>query len=141
MYSGLDIARYIIDKCYNSGKPITNLQLQKILYFVQGEYYKKTGNFLIDDDFLAWQYGPVLGDVYHEYSWYCSSRIYEEHNVDIPEDVCKIIDPVIKKRRNQTAGKLVSESHKDGGAWEKYYDGFKSTVIPKRAIAKEFGVE
>ena len=38
MYSALDLSRYIVSKCISDGHPITNLQLQKILYFIQRDY-------------------------------------------------------------------------------------------------------
>ena len=37
IYHANDIANYIISKCENDGAPISNLQLQKILYYVQRE--------------------------------------------------------------------------------------------------------
>ncbi len=135
---GLDVARYIVDKCYRNDKPITNLHLQKILYFVQGEYYRKTGELLIDDDFLAWQYGPVIQEVYDEYSWHYSSRIYETYDLDIDEEITEVIDPIIEAKRRKTAGALVNESHKPGGAWDQVYDEDKKTVIPKELIRKDF---
>lgn len=36
MYDALTIAMYIIDKCFKEGEPVTNLRLQKLLYFIQG---------------------------------------------------------------------------------------------------------
>lgn len=135
---GLDIAKYIVDKCYREGKPVTNLHLQKILYFVQGEYYRQTKKFLIEDDFLAWQYGPVLREVYDEYSWYYSSRIYESYSIEIPEDIRSIIDPIIEEKRNKPAGALVNETHKLGSAWSKCYDKNKKTVIPRDLIKADF---
>ena len=35
MYSALDVSKYIVSKCTRDGHPISNLQLQKILYYVQ----------------------------------------------------------------------------------------------------------
>ena len=37
MYSALSMAKYIIDKCTKDKYPISNLQLQKILYYIQRE--------------------------------------------------------------------------------------------------------
>lgn len=34
MYTALDMAKYIIDKCTKDRSPISNLQLQKILYYI-----------------------------------------------------------------------------------------------------------
>ena len=41
MYSALTIAKYIIDKCTEENSPISNLQLQKILYYIQSEFNKE----------------------------------------------------------------------------------------------------
>ena len=43
-YDVLDIARYIINKCNEKGIIISNLKLQKLLYFVQGYMLALTGN-------------------------------------------------------------------------------------------------
>ena len=40
-YSALDLAKYILQKCIDDSRPISNLQLQKILYYVQGEFLKE----------------------------------------------------------------------------------------------------
>lgn len=139
MMKGLDVAKYIVDKCCKEGKAITNLHLQKILYFVQGEYFHQTGKFLIEDDFLAWKYGPVLNDVYEEYRWYYSARIYETHDeIEISQYDRDIIDPVIEEKRSKTVGKLIAESHKTNGAWDRCYNGDKNTIISKMDIKKDF---
>ena len=66
MYSAMDIARYIVDKCTNDGCPISNLQLQKILYFIQRDYLKKDSQ-AYSEEIQAWQFGPVVPDVYYRY--------------------------------------------------------------------------
>ena len=38
MYSAIDVARYIIAHCNRNGQTISNLKLQKILYFIQAEF-------------------------------------------------------------------------------------------------------
>ena len=37
-YNAIDLARYIISKCSKEQCPISNLQLQKILYYIQVEW-------------------------------------------------------------------------------------------------------
>ena len=44
MYSALDIAKYIIDYSYDRNNSVSNLRLQKILYFVQAEFLVATGH-------------------------------------------------------------------------------------------------
>ena len=36
IYSALNIAKYVVTFCFKRGNPISNLQLQKILYYIQG---------------------------------------------------------------------------------------------------------
>ena len=56
MYNVKDIAKYIISYSYEQNKPVSNLKLQKLLYFVQGESYKMTGEPMFEADMEAWQF-------------------------------------------------------------------------------------
>lgn len=52
------------------GDGLTNLKLQKLLYYTQGSFLAITGQRLFYDDIVAWQYGPVVPSVYREYKKY-----------------------------------------------------------------------
>ena len=67
MLSALDLSKYIITKCMNYRKPISNLQLQKILYYIQVEFLKTKGVPAFSDEIEAWQFGPVVRAVYQQY--------------------------------------------------------------------------
>lgn len=59
----LELAAYVVNKCVNDPSlSITNLQLQKIMYFLQIRSLK--GNpckpIVDDETFEAWKFGPVL---------------------------------------------------------------------------------
>lgn len=62
-YSALDVAKYIINKCTIEHDAISNLQLQKILYYIQ-KWFLQNGLVAFDDDFEAWSFGPVVLSVY-----------------------------------------------------------------------------
>ena len=115
MYSAINIAKYIINKCIELNRPISNLQLQKILYYVQGEYIKlNNGKILFDDDIMAWKYGPVVPTVYYEFNQYSSSDIdTEQENEVIENHVKNIIDPVIINKSMLSAWKLVEDTHNE----------------------------
>ena len=53
-------------------KPITNRQLQTILYYIQIQYYKEKRIFLFNEDFEAWQSGPTIPLVYYRF---CSNGV------------------------------------------------------------------
>lgn len=66
-YVALAVAKYIL-----SLQPMTNLRLQKTLYFIQVAFLLTRERGIFDDEIEAWQYGPVVPSVYNEYKY--SSR-------------------------------------------------------------------
>ena len=46
---------------------ISNLKLQKLLYYAQGSFLAVKDKPLFTDDIVAWQHGPVVEKIYHEY--------------------------------------------------------------------------
>lgn len=66
--SALDVAKYILCIAQNNGDTITNLKLQKLLYYAQAWYLVNNDNQkLFEDSICAWQYGPVVQAVYDKY--------------------------------------------------------------------------
>jgi uncharacterized phage-associated protein len=57
---------------------ITNLKLQKILYFAQAYYLAKLDKPLFENPILAWEYGPVVSEVYRKYKSNGSNAIISE---------------------------------------------------------------
>lgn len=77
MYNVLDISRFIINYCNSKDYNLSNLKLQKILYFIQVYYLTKTkaGEPCFNDRIEAWDFGPVVPVVYHEYKRFGSTNI------------------------------------------------------------------
>lgn len=129
-YTALEIAKYVINKCIDWNKPISNLQLQKLLYYIQGEYINKTnGKFLFNDKIIAWAYGPSIPDVYYKYNNYASSDInmYQEP-IYLSKDICDIIDHVIKEKSRLSAWSLVESTHLEN-PWINTYEKNEDCVI------------
>ena len=57
MIDVLDLALYIVNKCVNEGCLVTNLQLQKVLYYIQVEFLQKKGVLIFEDSIEAWKFG------------------------------------------------------------------------------------
>ena len=112
MYSAHDVAVYIINWCNEHRISISNLKLQKLLYFVQGEASARSPHRLIDDDFYAWQLGPVVPNVYSDYAMYSSSHIPRQIvKREIAEDEKSIVDMALVKYANYSPWALVEKSH------------------------------
>ncbi|MBS6025853.1 MAG: DUF4065 domain-containing protein [Paeniclostridium sordellii] len=130
MFKAIDIANYIINKCIDLGRPITNLQLQKILYYVQGEFIKQTGGKeLFYNEISAWQYGPVVPDVYFEFNTYSASDLNTKIDTsELPKAIKRIIDPVIEEKSLLSAWKLVEYTHREKPWLESYVEGQKNII-------------
>lgn len=110
IYDALDIAKYIVGKCTVEKCPITNLQLQKILYFLQKKHLIEYGNRLFRDDIQAWQFGPVVPEVYYQFCGFGSGAITMEYTVNnIEPDDIKLIEPIVEDKREKNPWDLVSE--------------------------------
>lgn len=117
-YKAIDIARYVVDRCCEHGNPISNLQLQKILYFLWIDYYADTSENLFNDHIFAWSLGPVVPEVYNEFKHYGASRIWEEYNIELTARDKRIIDRSVDRNAKYSAYDLVNRSHRKGGAWD-----------------------
>ena len=138
MYSAYFIAQYIINWCNENSIRITNLKLQKLLYFLQGEYVKQTGSQLIKEDFYAWQLGPVIPEVYNAFSMYSSSTIpVQKVILEIEAQVSQYINVILVKYAKRSTWDLVELSHRQD-PWKYNYQIFgDKAIIPFKSI-KDF---
>ena len=70
MARAMDVADEIITVASKQGSPVSNLMLQKVMYFLNALSLVDQGKPLINDGqhFEKWDYGPVIHSVYTEYS-------------------------------------------------------------------------
>jgi len=138
-YGALEVARYIITVCFNSGKPVSNLKLQKMLYFLWVEFYKMTGRMLFRDNICAWQLGPVVPEVYYEYCSHAGRPICGLYSTMIGTEDAQAIDSVISKYIDIPANVLVDRTHASGTAWDIVYQNGAGNrkVIPFDLIIKK----
>ncbi len=79
----LDISKAIISLYPPELEVISNLKLQKLLYYAQGFNLAVFNEPLYDEKIIAWQYGPVVKIVYAQYKDNGSSGIELENKVSI----------------------------------------------------------
>lgn len=135
MYSALNIAKYIIDKCTKDRYPISNLQLQKILYYIQREFLRQGTN-AFPEEIEAWQFGPVVPEVYKQYCGFGALPIRMKYSVELKLNDANIINFIIEKKRKLKPWDLVSDTHSSGKAWDLIFrDGLGDhQIIPKELI-------
>lgn len=142
-YSGTasDVAQCIIQSRQAINKPPSHLALQKLLYFIQRDWMHEAGGPLFNEDFEAWQFGPVIPKIYKAYQLYGSSPIwaYYEYPANLPPNVQEFIKQKVVAYKDLSPWELVNATHKFGTAWSAVWaDGSgKGNVIPKSSIMKE----
>lgn len=135
MYPVLSIAKYIIDKCTKDRYPISNLQLQKILYYIQREFLQQ-GAMAFQEDIEAWQFGPVVPEVYKQYCGFGALPIRMKYEIAIQPNDKNIIDSIVEKKRILNPWDMVSDTHSSGKAWDLIYrNGLGNhQIIPQELI-------
>ena len=142
MYSAVELAKYIVRRCLDEGCPVSNLQLQKIMYFIQRDFLQKEDRSAFREDIEAWRFGPVVPKVYY---LFCGSGAMPIHIVSpvvdvITNDDIKMIDIIVEDKRSKDPWDLVEETHKKNGPWDLTYQngkGFRQII--SRDIIKKHG--
>lgn len=140
MYPALVVADYIIQ--YGSIKRIgiSNLKLQKLLYFVQAEFLVERNEPCFPEEIEAWDFGPVVPKVYRKYKIYGSSNIpcIRRHNDGYiaPKDK-KIISEMVEEAGKYSASQLVDITHHQT-PWIAAYSHYSNNVISTNSIKKYF---
>lgn len=95
---------------------ITPLKLQKLLYYVQGLSLQVFGKKAFPEKIKAWNYGPVVEEVYHEYKGNRSKELeieIENCNDHVSSGLWKIIDEVIVSYGRIEATNLIDFTHEE----------------------------
>lgn len=136
MYKAMELSTYIVSKCIKEDCPISNLQLQKILYYIQKAFLDR-GDRAFSDNIEAWQFGPVVPNVYDHYCGYGAMPIsFSSIKYDVAKEDKQLIDSIVESKRVLAPWDLVEETHKKGGAWDKTYKNGSGSheVIPTDLI-------
>lgn len=119
------VAQYVVNYYIEAEAPITNLKLQKILYLVWVAHYKKTGEYLFDDEFVASPLGPIIPSVYYEYCAYGADMIFRHVSVEIPWAEAYELDGYLVDYEWMSENDLIELATPKGGAWDTVYQGDK----------------
>lgn len=109
-----------------AGDGISNLKLQKLLYYAQGFTLAATDMPLFDNAIEAWQHGPVVAEIYHKYSMFGSSNISMPIGIDLTSisenaDIKEMLNEVYNVYGQFSAWKLRDMTHEERPWRETYY--------------------
>ncbi len=137
--SALDIAKYVVTFCFRKGNPISNLQLQKILYYIQGYSFALRDEEAFGEEILAWQYGPGIKEVYNFFSMYAAMPIENAFRIELEDKKFeKMIQVIALDKMVRPVWKLVEQTHSEA-PWKYTTELFGiGSVIPKEYIRRYF---
>ncbi|MFH1934297.1 MAG: type II toxin-antitoxin system antitoxin SocA domain-containing protein [Pseudomonadota bacterium] len=83
----LEVAKYILVKANFDGESITNLKMQKLLYYAQAWYLVNYSQPLFDEQIKAWKFGPIIESIYHHFKRFRYSPIQFLNKENIEEKI------------------------------------------------------
>ncbi|MEY8252372.1 MAG: DUF4065 domain-containing protein, partial [Colwellia sp.] len=125
MTSSNDVAQYFIWRCNSENISISNLKLQKLLYYAQGFHLAISDIALFRDRISAWDHGPVQKECYYRYR--------NNGSQNIPSTLAAANDDVFSKEELNTLN-LVFETQAHKQAWELRKQSHKEPTWLKYSI-------
>jgi uncharacterized phage-associated protein len=112
-----EVADYFLSQADpEAGDSISNLVLQKLVYYAQGFSLALFGNPLFPEAIYKWQHGPVVPELYSKYKQYGSGPIPAPEGVELdkfPAEVRELLDEVYAECGQYSAWKLRDMTHSE----------------------------
>jgi uncharacterized phage-associated protein len=115
MIQAKNIAEYFLFQGKDSDY-ITNLKLQKLVYYAQGFYLAIYNKPLFQERIEAWTHGPVIPDLYHSYKRYGSQPLPRPVDVDFSffdENTIELLNEIYKTFGSFSAWALRNLTHRE----------------------------
>lgn len=142
-FTALDIANFYIQLVNNIPDDyIDNLKINKLLYFVQGHSLSFFGKPFFRDVIQAWEYGPVVPNVYQAFKC-CGGGPIAHSAADFDEDVLsgeemEFLIAIYKRYGCYTGIALKEMTHRIGTPWHKVYKAGQNKEIPLDMMKEYF---
>jgi uncharacterized phage-associated protein len=150
MYPASTIAYAFVKKGMDEGNPISQMKLQKMVYFAHGIHLAIHQKPLIKDAVQVWKFGPVIPSLYQAFKLYGSNPITDfslANNVasnalgvaTLDTDALQTINMTWGALCNLNALQLSNWTHTAGSPWSNNYrEGISDIVIPQAEMQEYF---
>ncbi len=143
MLKAIDVANFFIDLSSSMEEELmTNLKVNKLVYFAQAWSLVRLGRKLFDEDILAWTYGPVVQSVYSTFKPCGKNNIehvYGDYSADaFSSEELELLMDVALQYGQYTATTLVNITHKSGSPWAKVYKEHENNIISIDSMKEYF---
>lgn len=124
MCHAVNVADYILNHAASCQYKITNLQLQKILYYVQLNFLRRYNKTAFDDPILALRHGPCIASVYDKYHiWGRHPIQIQDYLVDLNmgQEEKELIKQVVDACMLLSSVELTERAQKKNGPWDQTF--------------------
>jgi uncharacterized phage-associated protein len=158
LYDAKAIANFFLHEAENHGASLTQMKLQKLVYFAHGWHLGITNDPLLNEQVQAWSFGPVIRSLYKEFSEFGADKITRRAfsvrqnpgqrlnsldnwqayipSIDDEAEDHEFVERLLKRiwevYGDYTAFQLSNMTHADGTPWDRLSKSFNGN-IPKYA--------
>ena len=138
MITSLDVANYFLS--LNDYKDLTNLKLQKMIYYAYGWHLALYEAPLFEEQFEAWDYGPVIPSLYQAFKKYKDRPVpvSQDFNSDVIGSKTKFLDDIYIKYGHYSASKLCDLTHVTSTPWDIVYNDSSNNYIINDQLLKTY---
>jgi uncharacterized phage-associated protein len=142
-YSAITVANKFLELAKRDRVPLTNMQLQKLVYIAHGWNLVLLDKPLFYNNVHAWEWGPVVPKLYKPLSKYKAGYVTdflpskgESIAPDAPE--LKVIEGVWKAYGKYSGLQLSAITHTEGTPWSEVWKTNRYGIIPNELIAQHY---
>lgn len=124
------VANAVLQLAWSQGREVTNLALNKIIYFLHAGHLHKFGKPLVSAKIEAWDHGPVFREIYHQFKKFGREPIrtlatrldpgsgsFIDVQVSLTPDELAHVETQATELLKLSPGKLVAMAHVRDGPW------------------------
>lgn len=142
MLTCFDVASYFLSRCdEDSGDIISNLKLQKLVYYAQGFSLALLDKPLFSEKIEAWMHGPVIPVLYRHYRRCGNNALPTPDQIDLSkysDDEIELLDEVYQVYGQFSAWKLRNMTHEELPWKAAYIEGEPSQEIQVNTMTDFF---
>lgn len=108
------VADFFLDFCHEHGDFLSNLKLQKLVYYAQAWHLALYDKKLFEAHIEAWVHGPVVPSVYRRFkSFQWGPITYKPEKIDLDEHTSSFLEEVMNVYGRYSAHELELMTHSE----------------------------
>jgi uncharacterized phage-associated protein len=145
-HSAIQIANEFLDIAERAGRQLTPMQVLKLTYITHGWHLALVDEPLFQDRVEAWDYGPVIPALYHEFKTWGNGAILQKGWADFgapprveDKETIAFLEMVWDTYGNSSGVQLSNRTHAPGTPWtETFIPGSRGLIITDNRIKEHY---